>query len=65
MNKPYFQKWCIANVSMTFPKLKGCVETENRKRFIMPRQRFKPLNNNLQFKFLGYHEPLFEITEES
>lgn len=65
MNKPYFQKWCIANVPMTFPKLKGCVETENRKRFIMPGQRFKPLNNNLQFKFLGYHEPLFEITEES
>lgn len=65
MNKPYFMKWCIANVAMSFPKLKGCVETENRKRFIMPGQRFKPLNNNLKFKFLGYHEPLFEITEES
>lgn len=64
MNKPYYQKWCIANVAITFPRLKGFVETETNKRTILRGQKFKPLTNELNFKFIGYHEPLFEIIEE-
>lgn len=61
MNKPYFQKWCVANVAMHFKKLKGCVKTESGKKFIMPGERFMPLTNELRFTFLGYAEPLFDI----
>lgn len=64
MNKPYYKKWCIANVVMTFPKLKGFVETENRKKTIMKGQKFKPLTNELKFTFIDYNEPLFEIVDE-
>ena len=60
-NKPYYQKWCIAKVIMLFPKLKGCVETETKRRMIYPGERFKPLNNNLQFHFIGYANPMYEI----
>lgn len=61
MNKPYYQKWCTANVVMLFKKLKGRVTTESGKKMIYPGEKFMPLNNDLQFKFLGYHEPLYSI----
>lgn len=61
MNKPYYKKWCTANVVMLFKKLKGCVTTESGKKMIYPGEKFMPLNNDLQFKFLGYQKPLFSI----
>lgn len=61
MYKPYYMKWCIAHVMMFFPKLKGCVKTESRKRFIYPGEGFMPLNNDLQFTFIGYANPMFTI----
>ena len=64
MNKPYYKKWCTAHVVMLFKKLKDCVRTENGKRMIYPGQKFVPLNNNLQFKFLGFSDPLFSIDDE-
>ena len=64
MNKPYLNKWCIANVHMHFKKLKGHVKTESGKRFIKPGERFMPLTDQLQFTFIGYADPLFEIEKE-
>lgn len=64
MNKPYYKKWCTANVVMQFKKLKDCVITESGKRMIEPGQKFMPLNNNLQFTFFGFSDPLFTIDDE-
>lgn len=64
MNKPYYEKWCTANVFIMFKKLKGCVKTESGKKSIQPGEKFMPLNNNLQFTFLGFSDPLFTIDYE-
>lgn len=64
MNKPYYMKWCVARVFMKFPKLTGCVKTESGKKEIYPGERFMPLNNNLQFSFIGYANPMFTIEGE-
>lgn len=49
---------------MKFKKLKGCVKTESGKKSIQPGEKFMPLNNDLQFEFLGYADPLFFIDKE-
>lgn len=64
MSKDYYMKWCTAHVFMHFRKLKGCVETKSGKRFISPGEKFKPLNNELQFTFIGYANPMFTIDGE-
>ena len=64
MNKPYYKKWCTAHVVMKFKKLKDCARTESGKRMIEPGQKFMPLNNDLQFTFLGFSDPLFTIDDE-